>query len=87
MSRTPDPTGSETSPTPADHQQMDRSNDPAVTRAMDEAAPEVAMHSRRQRLTGSAAGVGSVGYEEEGAFDVGAGREPGGDEPDSHGGG
>jgi len=87
MSRTPDPTGSETAPTPADHQQMDRSNDPAVTRAMDEAAPEAALHSRRQRLAGSAAGVGSVGYDEDGAFDVGAGEEPGGEEPNSRGGG
>ena len=87
MPRTPDPTGSETSPTPADHQQMDRSNDPDVTRAMDAAAPEVAMQSRRQRLAGSAAGVGSVGYDEAGAFDVGAGEEPGGEEPKSRGGG
>ncbi|GAA0869051.1 hypothetical protein GCM10009116_08870 [Brevundimonas basaltis] len=49
---------------------MDRSNDPDVTRAMDEAAPAVAMASR-QRLTGSAVGVGSVGFDETGAFDVG----------------
>jgi hypothetical protein len=63
----------------AEHQQMDRSNDPKVTRAMDAAAPEVAMASRRQRLTGSAVGVGSVGFGESGAFDVGAGEavEPG----------
>ncbi|HYC74281.1 Tat pathway signal protein [Brevundimonas sp.] len=67
MSRTP----SETTPTPPDHQQMDRSNDPEITRAMDEAAPELAMTSRRQRLTGSAVGVGSVGFDERGAFDVG----------------
>lgn len=87
MSRAPDPTPAETSPTPADRQQTDRSNDPETTRAMDEAAPGVAMHSRRQRLAGSAAGVGSVGYDEAGAFDVGAGEEPGGDEPDSRGGG
>lgn len=58
----------------AEHQQMDRSNDPEVTRAMDAAAPEVAMASRRQRLTGSAVGVGSVGFDESGAFDVGAGE-------------
>ena len=64
-------TGSETPPTPADHQQMDRSNDPEITRAMDAAAPELAMASRRQRLTGSATGVGSVGFDEDGAFDVG----------------
>ena len=64
-------TGSETTPTPADHQQMDRSNDPAETAALDAAAPELAMASRRQRLTGSATGVGSVGFDEDGAFDVG----------------
>ena len=68
MARTP----ALTEPTPVDHQQMDRSNDPAVTRAMNEAAPELAMASRRQRLTGSATGVGSVGFDESGAFDVGA---------------
>lgn len=67
MARTP----AETIPTHPDHQQMDRSNDPEITRAMDEAAPEVAMASRRQRLTGSATGVGSVGFDESGAFDVG----------------
>lgn len=64
-------TGSETRPAPPDHQQMDRSNDPEITRAMDAAAPELAMVSRRQRLTGSAVGVGSVGFAEDGAFDVG----------------
>ena len=63
-------TGSETAPAPTDHQQMDRSNDPEVTRAMDEAAPALAMVSR-QRLAGSATGVGSVGFDEDGAFDVG----------------
>lgn len=68
MARTP----GETAPTPVDHQQMDRSNDPEVTRAMDGAAPAAAMTSRRQRLTGSAVGVGSVGFDENGAFDVGA---------------
>ena len=67
MARTP----AETAPTHPDHQQMDRSNDPEVTRAMDKAAPELAMVSRRQRLTGSAVGVGSVGFDEDGAFDVG----------------
>lgn len=60
-----------------DHQQMDRSNDPTITAAMDEAAPEMAMESRRQRLTGSAVGVGSVGFDEDGAFDVGAGEDLG----------
>jgi len=70
MARTP----AHTDPTPPDHQQMDRSNDPEITRAMDEAAPGTAMASRRQRLAGSAAGIGSVGFEEDGAFDVGAGQ-------------
>ena len=50
---------------------MDRSNDPENTRAMAAAAPELAMASRRQRLTGSAVGVGSVSFGEAGAFDVG----------------
>ena len=67
MARTP----AETAPTHPDHQQMDRSNDPEITRAMDAAAPELAMASRRQRLTGSATGVGSIGFGESGAFDVG----------------
>ena len=66
-----------TAPTPADGQQMDRSNDPEVTAEMDSAAPEAAMASRRERFAGSAAGVGSVGFEEDGAFDAGAGeRDP-----------
>ena len=64
-----------------EHQQMDRSNDPEVTRAMDAAAPELAMASRRQRLAGSAVGVGSVGFDESGAFDVGAGEAARPDDP------
>jgi hypothetical protein len=56
---------------PESGQQMDRSNDPKLTEAMDKAAPETAMASRRQQLTGSAVGVGSVGFDEDGAFDVG----------------
>ena len=62
--------------TPATGQQMDRSNDPATTREMDKAAPEQAMISRRQRLTGQATGIGSVGFQETGAFDVGDGEHP-----------
>lgn len=58
--------------TPATGQQMDRSNDPELTEEMDIAAPEAALHSRRQRLTGSSVGVGSVGFDDKGAFDVGA---------------
>lgn len=57
---------------PASGQQMDRSNDPQATAEMDAATPEAALVSRRQRLTGSAVGVGSVGFDETGAFDVGA---------------
>lgn len=73
MARTP----GETEPTPVEHQQMNRSNDPEITAALDEAAPEMAMDSRRQRLTGQAAGVGSVGFDEPGAFAVGDDeREP-----------
>ena len=69
-----------TAPTPADNQQMNRSNDPEITAALDEIAPEAAMDSRRERLAGSAVGVGSVGFDENGAFDVGAG---GGDPQDA----
>ena len=64
-----------TKPTPADHQQMDRSNDPEITEALDKAAPELAMESRRQRLTGSAVGVGSIDFDDPGAFDVGDGAD------------
>lgn len=53
-----------------DHQQMDRSNDPEITKAMDALAPEVAMASRRQRLTGSAEGVGSVAFDDPGVFEI-----------------
>ena len=42
---------------PAAGQQMDRSNDPETTAEMDAAAPEAALASRRQRLTGSAVGA------------------------------
>lgn len=55
-----------------DHQQMDLSNDPVEAARLKAEAPALAMKSRRQRLTGSATGVGSVGFDESGAFDVGA---------------
>lgn len=77
MARTPGPTA----PTPPDHQQMDRSNDSELTREMDAHAPESAMASRRQRLTGAAVGIGSVGFDEDGAFDVGAGEDAEGAPP------
>ncbi len=61
---------------PAEGQQMDRSNDPETTAELDAEAPEAALASR-QRLTGSAVGVGSVDFDSTGAFDVGAGdHEP-----------
>ena len=59
-----------------DHQQMDLSNDPEEAARLKALAPELAMASRRQRLTGSAVGVGSVGFDESGAFDVGASEDP-----------
>ena len=58
-----------------DHQQMDLSNDPEEAARLKALAPELAMASRRQRLTGSAVGVGSVGFDESGAFDVGASED------------
>lgn len=57
--------------TPAEGQQMDRSNDPATTAEMNAKAPQAALASR-QGLTGSAVGVGSVEFDSSGAFDVGA---------------
>ena len=53
-----------------DHQQMDSSNDPKEAARLAETAPERALESRRQRLTGSAEGVGSVGFEEDGVFEI-----------------
>lgn len=65
-----------------DHQQMDLSNDPVEAARLKALAPELAMKSR-QRLTGSATGVGSVGFDESGAFDVGASDDdPDHPEPD-----
>ncbi len=59
---------------PASGQQMDRSNDPETTAELDAAAPDAALASR-QRLTGSAVGVGSVDFDSVGAFDVGEGDD------------
>lgn len=47
---------------------------PEITAALDEIAPEMAMDSPHQRLTGASVGVGSVGFDEPGAFDLGGGR-------------
>jgi hypothetical protein len=71
-----------TDPTPADGQQMNRSNDPEVTAAMDASAADQAMQSRRQRLAGEATGVGSIGFDDPGAFDVGAEGRNVQDEPE-----
>lgn len=63
-------------PLTPEHQQMNRSNDPEITKALDAAAPELAMASR-QGLTGSAVGVGSVAFDDPGVFSVGSdGEEP-----------
>jgi len=73
-------TGSETTPTPADHQQMDRSNDPEETRRLDAAAAETSMITRHARA-GSAVGVGSVAFDDPGAYDVGDGERDPQDDP------
>lgn len=66
-----------------DHQQMDLSNDPEEAKRLLETAPERAMESRRQRLTGSAEGVGSVGFDEDGVFEIeGEDEAPGKSSPD-----
>ena len=61
--------------TPADGQQMDRSNDRETTADMDADAAKAAMTSRRQRLTGEATGVGSVEFDDSGAFDASTGEQ------------
>lgn len=45
--------------------------EPTLPPALEGTPPELAMASR-QRLTGSATGVGSVDFDDPGAFDVGA---------------
>ena len=58
------------------HGQMDRPYDPEERARMDREAPELAMGDGHNALAGSAAGVGSVEYDDPGAFDVGSGRRP-----------
>lgn len=53
----------------------------AQPQALEGSPPELAMASRRQRLTGSAVGVGSIGFDESGAFDVGADEHHPEDQP------
>ena len=59
-----------------EHGQMDRPYDPEERARMDREAPQLAMASDHHALAGSAAGVGSVEYDDPGAFDVGTGRRP-----------
>lgn len=71
MAETPNPTRSA-----PEHGQMDRPYDPEERARMDREAPQLAMGDGHNALAGSAAGVGSVEYDDPGAFDVGAGRRP-----------
>lgn len=64
-----------TEPTPP-RQQMDRPHDPEARAAMDRDAGKLAMASERHAFAGAAQGVGSVDYDEAGAYDVGAGTAP-----------
>ena len=59
-----------------EHGQIDRPYDPEERARMDREAPELAMGDGHNALAGSAAGVGSVEYDDPGAFDVGTGRRP-----------
>jgi hypothetical protein len=62
---------SATSWTSPPNQQMDRSEDPQKRAEEDRDAASDAMHSgTRNTSAGSADDVGSIGYDEEGAFDV-----------------
>lgn len=64
-----------TEPTPP-RQQMDRPHDPAARAAMDRDAGKLAMASEHHAFAGAAQGVGSVEYDDPGAYDVGAGTRP-----------
>lgn len=64
-----------TEPTPP-RQQMDRPHDPAARAAMDRDAGKLAMASEHHAFAGAAQGVGSVEYDDPGAYDVGAGTAP-----------
>ena len=59
-----------------EHGHMDRPYDPEERARMDRDAPQLAMGDGHNALAGSAAGVGSVEYDDPGAFDVGTGRRP-----------
>ena len=71
MPRTP----SETEGAPPSGQ-MNRPYDPEERARMDREGPRLAMHSDHHARAGSAAGVGSVAYDDPGAYDVGTGDRP-----------
>jgi hypothetical protein len=52
--------------------QVERPEDPDERRLMDENAANLAMQSGHQAFAGSAEGVGSVEFDDPGAFGVGA---------------
>ena len=56
-------------------EQIERPADPAERAEMDEHAAELAMQSDHQAFTGAATGVGSVEFDDPGAFSVGADPE------------
>lgn len=49
---------------------MDRPVDPAARKRMDDDAADLAMRSSHHALAGSAAGVGSVAFDDPGAYEV-----------------
>lgn len=71
MADTPTPT----EPVPPS-EQMDRPHDPEERAAMDRDAGRLAMASEHHAFAGSADGVGSVEFDDPGAYDVGAGERP-----------
>jgi hypothetical protein len=53
-----------------DVEQFDRAHEPERRRAMDRDGPIEAMRSEHQSFAGAAEGIGSVGYDDPGAYDV-----------------
>ncbi|MEH6665964.1 MAG: hypothetical protein V7678_14025 [Brevundimonas sp.] len=51
-------------------EQMDRPVDPEARESMDQQAARLALRSDHHALAGSSQGVGSVGFDEPGAYDV-----------------
>ena len=56
-------------------EQIERPGDAAERAEMDARAAELAMSSQHHAVTGAATGVGSVDFDDPGAFGVGAGAE------------